>query len=494
MLNKKVIIIGLFFLLITFAGLYRPSQIVSVPPTNVKDTLSSSQLSFFGRLGVGNTANNTTLNLVVGSSTPSQSTHNLFVGDTISIGVSGSTGLSTYIISDIASTGSFQITSGLGSSNAFAGLAVVATRSAIHTLSFTPKTNIDGGAWQFLLKASTRVGETWNDGIPDQQGFDFGMDVGSTTTGPGTRLKVADVTCPWGATASVGTTTVIGVGSTGSFIVIQCTLGAGITNPINVGTTITIGRPLTTGSQLINPAPASNHTPGKADSTADVYTFYVRHLDASSIVIDPDTASGRIAVVESVRVTATIDPTLTFYIDNTNVGTGSTVCGNVGGSAFGANAANTTATSVAFGSINLGSFNNLAQRLSCVTNSDSGYAVTVYENSAMKNVNTGTTIPNTNCDAGTCTYSVGNTWVTDTTQSSWGYTLQNINANTIGVGSTSIYKAFGIGNGQVQSIMSNSTTPTATEQAYICYRLVASTTQEAGNYENQLIYTATATF
>jgi len=488
MLNKKVTCVGLFFLLISLACLYQPAQIVSVPPSNVKDTLSSSQLSFFGRLGVGNTINNTTINLVVGSSTPSTSTRNLFVGDTISIGTSNSTILTTYVISDVANTGSFQISSGLGSSNAYAGLSVIATRSAIHTLSFTPKTNIAGGAWQFLLKTSTRVGETWNDGIPDQEGFDFGMDVGSTTTGSGTRLKTADVTCPWGASASVGTTAVI---STNSYIVIQCTLGAGITNPINVGTTITIGRTLTTGSQLINPAPALNHTEGRADATADVYTFYVRHLDGSSAVVDPDTASGRIAVVESVRVTATVDPTLTFYIDNTGVGVGATTCGNT---AFGNNAANTTATSVAFGSINLGAFNNLAQRLSCVTNSDSGYAVTVYENSAMRNVNTGTTILDTNCDAGTCTYSVGNTWITDTTQSGWGYTLQNINANTIGVGSTSIYKAFGVGAAQAQTIMSNSTTPTATEQANICYRLVASTTQEAGNYENQLIYTATATF
>ena len=42
--------------------------------------------------------------------------------------------------------------------------------------------------------------------------------------------------------------------------------------------------------------------------------------------------------------------------------------------------------------------------------------------------------------------------------------------------------------------MSKNTTPSAPEQAYACYRITASTTQPAGNYENRLIYTATATF
>lgn len=488
MLNKKVTSIGLILLIVTVARLIKPTPITSVPPSAVKDTLSSSQLSFFGRLGVGNTINNTTINLIVGSSTPSTSTRNLFVGDTISIGVTNSTNLSTYVISDIANTGSIQITTGLGSANAYSGLAVIATHSAIHTISFTPKTNIAGGAWQFLLKASTRAGEVYNDGIPDQQGFDFGQDVGATTTGSGTRLKDADVTCPWGATASVGTTAVVGGNS---YIAVLCQLGAGVTNPINVGATITVGRALTGGSQLINPAPALNHTEGKADATADVYTFYIRHLDAGGAVVDPDTASGKIAVVEAVRVTATVDPTLTFIIDNTGVGVGATPCNN---SVFGANAANTTATSVAFGSLNLGAFNNLAQRLSCVTNSDSGYSVTVYENAPMRNIITNSTIPDTNCDSNSCTYTAGSAWLTDTSQSGWGYTLQNINASTVGIGTTNIYEPFGVGPVQAQPVMSNSTTPTATEQAYVCYRLVASTTQEAGNYENQLIYTATATF
>jgi hypothetical protein len=211
-------------------------------------------------------------------------------------------------------------------------------------------------------------------------------------------------------------------------------------------------------------------------------------------VVAPDTARGKIAVVESVRVTATVDPTLTFIIDNTNVGSGATICGNT----LGSPATSTTATSVAFGSLSLGAFNDLAQRLSCVTNADGGYIVTVYEIDPMTGINTGTTIPDTDCD-GACNITTAAEWATDTTNSGWGYSLQNINVgsslfNYDNSGATFAGKAFGDGAANAQQIMKNITTPTTTERAYICYRLTASTTQEAGNYENQLVYTATSTF
>lgn len=477
----------IFLLVLSFKFFYQVKPLTSAPPTDVKDVLSSSQLSYFARLGTGNTANNTTIIINTDSGTnPSSTTNNLFVGDTIGIGISGSTGLTTYIVSDIGNTAQIQISSGLASANAYSGLAVIATRSAIHTLYFTPKTSVAGGAWQFLIKATSRTGEVQNDGIPDQQGFDLGMDVGATTTGLGTRLKAADVACPWGATASVGTTTAIG---TNYYHVITCDLAVGVTNPIDVGTTIVVGRDLGTGSQMINPAPALSHVEGQANSSADTYVFYVRHLDDSDTLINADTVQGRIAVVESVRVTATVDPTITFIIDNTGVGAGSTACGNT---AFGSNASNVTATAVPFGSLTLAAFNNLAQRLQATTNAQNGYVVTVYETDQMKNITTGTTIPDTDCD-GACSYTTAAAWATDTSNSGWGYTVQNISIGT-SVFSYPNYKAFGEGPAQAQNIITNVNTPSQTEVAYVCYRLVASTTQEAGNYENHLTYTATATF
>lgn len=481
----------LLVILLCCALFWKKKFLNSVPPTNVKDTLSSSQLSYFARLGSGNNTGDTLLKIAL-SGNPSNTTNNLFVGDTLAIGTTNSTDLTQYIVGDIGNTANFSITAGLQSGNAFASAAVIATRSAIHTVTFTPKTNSSGGKWEFLIKASGRSGENQQDGIPDQDGFDLGQDVGSASTGLGTRLKAADISCPFG-TASVGTTAII---SGSSYHLITCQLGAGETNPVNAEVTLTVGRNLTSGSQLINPSAALNHTEGQANDTADVYRFFIRHADSGGNIIDTDTASGRIAVVESVRVTATIDPMLTFSIGTSGVGYGSTVCGNV----LGSNAANTTPTSAAFGSINIDSFNNLAHYLSCVTNADNGYVITAYEQGPMKNIATGTTIPDTNCNNSLCTITTPSEWSTvDFSQSEWGYSIQNINANQTAFnyndgGATFKAKPFGIGSSSAQEIMKNTSNPTQTEHAFVCYRLSVTSIQKAGNYENKLVYTATSTF
>ncbi|MGI5840745.1 MAG: hypothetical protein ACOX6N_00780 [Patescibacteria group bacterium] len=491
---KQILKYSLIFLFIavTASLLVPKNRIESVPPTNIKDVLSSSQLSYFARLGTGNTFGTTLLKIQT-SGNPSNTTSNLFVDDIVGIGKTGVSGLDQYTVSDIGNAATFQIGTTVAHTNSFNNTMVVATRSAVHTVYFTPKTTIAGGAWQFLIKATSRTGELAADGIPDQQGFDLGADVGTTTTGPGTRLKTADISCPFG-TASVGATDVTINGSV--FHSITCTLDPGVQNPIDVGVTMVIGSDLSTGSQLINPS-ASVSRSYSSEGVADVYDFYIRHLDSSDAVVDADTARGRIAVVESVRVTATVDPTLSFYIDNTGVGSGQNRCGNI----LGAAAANTTATTVAFDSLSIGSTaNNLAQRLNAVTNASSGYAVTVYESDYLTNISTGTTITNTNCDPNyTCNPTTPNRWQTDLTHSGFGYSIQNINADTVPFeyntdGAQYAAKPFGIGAANAQTIMSNAATPITTEQIYMCYRIIANTTQEAGNYETKIVYTATATF
>lgn len=483
-------------LLLSFGAfaLLRPQKIKSLPPSSVKNTLSNSQLSYFSRISAPITAGDSIIR-VGATGLPSNTTNNLFVGDTIAIGTTGagvgnSGPLTKYVVQDIGNTQTIELNSAIGQSNAFINAAIIATRSAIHTISFTPQSNATGGFWQFLIKATSRTGEVHNDGIPDQQGFDLGATTPSSgANGLGTRLKTTDVTCPnWGVGAttaySVGTTTVI---NSNSYHVISCYLGVGGTNQVGVGYSMAIGADLATGSQLINPSP--NHTVA-FEGNADVYTFYIRHLDSGSLVIDADTAQGKIAVVEAVRVTATVDPTLTFIIDATGVGVGATPCGL---SAFGTNAANTTATAVAYGSLVLAAPNDLAQRLSCVTNANNGYVVTVYEDGPMQNISDGTTLADTNCDGAGCTTTTPAAWSTYV-NSGWGYTMHNLNVGTTIFNYQSGYRPFGNGTANAKEIMKNTTTPSATERAYVCYRATASTTQKAGNYESKLVYTATATF
>jgi len=111
------------------------------------------------------------------------------------------------------------------------------------------------------------------------------------------------------------------------------------------------------------------------------------------------------------------------------------------------------------------------------------------------------TIPDTVCDSGSaCSYTADNKWdVGSTAISGFGYSLQNINVGTSAFDYTSHAskfnaKAFGQGAAQAQTIMSRTGTPLAYDYAAVCYRIVATTLQKAGNYDTEISYTATATF
>lgn len=476
MKKNKLILLVLLSLVLSTTALLFPHKSNSIPPKNVKDVLSNSQFSYFGGVGVGNSANDSVIKIDTSGSFPSKTSNNLFIGDTVSIGVGGSQ--STYTIKDIGSTATIMLNTGISAVSAVSGGSIIATRSSIHTVSFEPQVNATGGIWQVLIKSTSGVAaEKSSDNIPDQLGFDLG------------NLSATAVTCPWGATASVGTTVGVSLGSpavTSYYHVIQCQLGAGITNPAGTGATgtIVIGAGATA---MINPS--SSNTAAQ-EGNANVFNFILRHLDSTSLLLDQTV--GKIAVVESVRVTATVDPSITFYIDA--VGTsfvGSTACG--AGTTLSSGATQTTGDQVIFGSLALSAFNQLGQRLSCVTNAAGGYVVTVHENAVMKNVNTTTTIPDTLCNGGGCTITSATAWGTpSTTRSEFGYTMINIGSSIPFVAGN--FKPFGVGYLNAQPIMVKTSIPTTTESANICYRLSVTTTQEAGDYESKIVYTATSTF
>lgn len=494
-----------FFRLLLFLVLILPiyltffankNQIKSVPVTNLKDQMSNAQLSFFGRLA----SFNGSIITIDTTANPSRITANLFTGDTLAIANAGVTTVSLYTVRNVGNTADIELASGIGTTtpNAY----IIATRSAIHTITFTPQAFVGGERWQFLIKATDRsaTGELPSDGMPDQTGFDLGSTGVGTTIGIGSRLQAADIVCPGNsagttAVASVGTTVIItsgiNVGYTGSYHVIQCTFGAGVSNS-GIATSMVVGRALNLGSQLINPAPGITHTPGQANSTADAYTYAIRQLDSNGDTLD--TTFGKLAVTESVRVTAIVDPTITFIIDNANsTAIGTTRCL----SPIGNGAPSTTATAVSFGPLVLGTYNNLSQRLQCTTNSQNGYVIQTFENHVLTMLGATTTIPDTNCEGSTCSTTVQGAW-TSFTNSGFGYALE-VGTTTgttasIGITNPGHYKAFGVGSGNAQTILSRTNTPAGTDSIYICYRTVASTTQQAGTYENSISFIATATF
>jgi hypothetical protein len=478
-----------FFLVCLFGVGYTyifPKLAKSTPVANLRDQLSSAQLSYFGRLSASNTEGNSLITVVTNSgSAPSNNNYNLFIGDTIAI-AKATTGSTIYTVSDVAGTNAIFINTGLNAVNTFAGAYVVATRSAVHNVSFSPQSSVTQGKWQILLKATGSSVENANDGMPDQGGFDLN------------NLQSSDVTCPWGATASVGTTIVLttglSAGSTGPYHLITCSLPSGGTNPVGSGITGTfiIGNV----NQFINPAPAVSHTVGQANASADTYTFIIRHTDSSDNLINNDTTIGKIALTESVLVTAVIDPTITFYIDNIGTSTpGFTRCG----ATLSAGAAQTTATGVNFGSLSLGQFNTLAQRFTCSTNALSGYTVQIFEKSPLTITSAGSSsyIPDATCDStSTCDLNTNNDWDTDVSNSQFGYSLESINSSPVAFEHNGVFSAkpFGVGYANARTIMSRNTTPSSEDRAYICYRITASNFQEAGVYQSQINFIATATF
>lgn len=474
MKNNILLKLLIFTILISGIALIRPQNANSIPSKNVRDILSSSQFSYYGGVGIGTSADDSILNIDNGTSFPSQTTNNLFVGDTISVGIGGSQ--STYIVKDIGGTDTIFLNVGISANAIRPGGSIIATRSAVHTVSFEPQVNAAGGVWQVLLKSTSGIAtEKSSDGIPDQRGFDLGT------------LTASAVTCPWGATASVGTTTAATLGSNISYYhVITCSLGVGITNPVGTGETgtIIIG---VGNSLMINPSPT--HSVG-FEGTANIFSFVLRHRNSSNVIVEQTPA--KLAVVESVRITATVDPTLTFIIDNIGVtDPTSNACGV--GSTLNYTAINTTGDKVVFGSLELNAHNQLAQRLSCVTNAASGYVITAYSGGKMKNINSGTTLPDTACNGSGCTPGLATPWVgVNTSNSEFGYTMTSLGASI--PFTSGDFKPFGIGYTNAQPVMINPDTPLAMESAYTCYRITIINVQEAGDYEAKIVYTATATF
>jgi hypothetical protein len=223
----------------------------------------------------------------------------------------------------------------------------------------------------------------------------------------------------------------------------------------------------------------------------------VQNLDAADTAIDQTYI--QVGAIEAVRVSATVSPQITFKI--AGLGTSVSACGLTTSVA-------TTPQSVPFGSIAISSFTNAAQSLEVSTNAVGGYAVTAQENYPIKKTGTSTTIADTPGDSGTATYGSPNKWTLTTTKG-FGYGLAYI-GKVVGSGSVSFSNATSNGSCDgssfcakqfadlsnsepAQTILSSSGVADS-ENINVCYRIIVSSTQAAGDYDNNVVYTATATF
>lgn len=454
--------------------------------TNTSATLSNARLSFKSALEGAQTTGSSLVTIDT-ANYPSESVLQLQNRDTVLINDSEYT-VGTTI--DDGSDNTFNLTAGLDASDVADNLGVYASQSATLTVRLTTVSALNAGSFQILVPAAAADG-TDNDGYPDEGGFEFG----DTATG-GTLASIA---CP--VTASYGTFTATATAAQTAGVTIDgvnyhsfvCSYsGLGAVGTAFDGTT----EEAFIISDLINPAPktgASNHTLGQADT----YSVIIRHRDSANTIVDQ--TSTKIGVVDAVKVSASIAPQLTFTI--AGVSSGASVCGIT-------TDVTTTALTVPFGALTISSFVDAAQRLIVTTNAIGGYAVTAAENDQVGR--------GANACAGdgsasiTCIVDASVTGATHTTSADWtdaandpgfGYSLHPVTGGLTAAftynesARTFSAKQFAdlAETEAVQTIYSRSTVA-ASDVVDVCYRIAPAATNAAGDYENYLVYTASATF
>jgi len=491
-LNKKTLAIILAGIL-SFGAAFVADKSQADSLTSVSVTLSNPRLSFRGALGAGNTLGSSIIiiNTTPGAY-PSTSSAQLVQGDVLRIGETSSLG--SYTVASTSSLSTLSITTGLAAGDIEAGDDAISSESATQTVRLTTANAIANGRFRILVPALTDDGAA-ADGIPDGGYFDMGASAPTVTCPTDVSTDVYDFVT---GTATASTQTIAGV----DYHVFECAYsGAGAVGTPFDGTTndaIVI-------TSIINPAPETDHTTG----VADTHNIIVQHLDSSFSVIDTTTVG--IGVIEAVKVTASVPAQITFKI--LGVAKGTSACGittNV----------LTTAAAVPFGEIPLDAFTEAAQTLSVSTNATNGYSVTTIANDQLGRdggVCTGdpTVVGEPNCipdskgDDTAMTHTVYDNWDLTATKG-FAYSLHDSNtsienspaeafsydtvAGACSGGSFCAKQFADAEDSEVAQAIFGGNTVADNENLFVCYRIVPATTTAAGNYENFITYTATATF
>lgn len=432
----------------------------------VTDTLSTSRLSVAGKTAsvVGNTV---TMATTASAGFYSTSSANLRVGDLVDVGTG--TGITITGIASYSATGASVFTA---SGTPAAGNIYYKSRPQ-HQISFQPNSSVTGGFFRVLIPAGAG---TNNDGAPDSDGFDFDSFNATYATASGLGTGYFDA-----ATASGGTNCTAGYhcfefhfpGTVSSATPVYLYIG-------NASTTANTG--------LIAPAPSSTHSLGLADTYPIIVQEFANGANPTTAA-PVDTAKSKVALVESVRVFAVVEPSISFQI--VGVANGVSACGStttVSTQSPGVEAPLT----VPFGSLALNTLFNAAHTLVVNTNAVNGYIVTAVEDHALGlNGGSATVIADTSVAAYTST--TGAAWASGSTNG-FGHSSQSANGASV-YPTSGNYRAFAnaLSLQPPQTVMYG-TTFANDHRAYVCYRVSVGATQPAGDYENQVTYTATASF
>jgi len=205
-----------------------------------------------------------------------------------------------------------------------------------------------------------------------------------------------------------------------------------------------------------------------------------------------DSADTRVAIIQDVSVTASVDTTLTF-----------TVSGVAAGQPVNGDAVTTadisTATSVPFGTLTVGTPSVMAQDLAVTTNASNGFVVTVSADQALSSA-TGADIDTFIDGASTAVpaawQSPAGTFGTENTYGHMGITSEDADLNSDEFGSALYAGDYVASAREVFSHTGPADGGTANQGATrVGFKVEIDALQEAGNdYSATLTYVATPTF
>lgn len=449
-----------------------PKPVVSDTLTSAKDTLSNSRLSYHAKIS-GIHSNGET-RITIGTDGPDSDTDHLFPGDSILIGQGGN---ATKAVKTVLDKSHFLLNSALTASLRDDD-PVISTQSAIHTITFTTATAVTNGLIKIRIPSATN---NFNDGLPDQTGFDLNSITGSNISCPRDSGSL-DFTAPTASSSGQN-------GCNSGYSCFECRFSGSL--PALTAYTIIVGD---ASKKLINPIPASGHTQGIADR----YSILVDIEDRYDNLID--TIIAKVALIESVLISATVDSTFSFSVAGQQ--SGESHCNQT-------TDVTTTYATVPFGSLSPFTFYDAAQTLTVSTNWDSGYLVTFEELDQLKVEGGSAEIPDSGADDNTATHVVKANWITTTATTSGAYGLGYSLANVSGKDAAFIYNqwqnyltkqipctgtAETCGNQDTAQVIMSSFGRVSTSQIDVCYRIKIPDIQEAGYYNNKVMYTATPIF
>lgn len=147
-------------------------------------------------------------------------------------------------------------------------------------------------------------------------------------------------------------------------------------------------------------------------------------------------------------------------------------------------------TMINLGQLTVGSHNTGTTALTVSAKGAGGYQVTTYENYPLKIVGTSTAIPDTTCDAGTCTEGTAAVW-TNASIPGFGYNMTGTDIPAAFVNSTYFKQFADYSSNEAPQVIMSSAGVVKNHQATVTYKAGISGTQAAGNYENNITYIAT---